>query len=358
MKLFFCDICNESIPLQDIKENRSTTIKGKIFCRKCNPLNELTGGEPSGSSSTAAGPASGMLALVALLLVLTVAGLAYVIYEMKFAAEKPEAGRATAVADLESRVGDLRAALTVLQKAFEDLEDLREVPERLESMQEESAGQSATLARMSKDVAELQDGLVAVGKLRERVEGLSLRQDESGQKISRLFASVEGIRTDLTEVSDRPPVIVSSPGPATEDGGGGGGASAPTDVAPDGELLAIIEKLGASDPMARWEAVDQIRRRRDQALVPHVLPLLDDGDTFVRAQAIYTLGELKAMKAVPKLVKLLRDEEIMIREEALTSLIVITGQNLKFDVTGSRSVREAGIRKWEQWMAKNKDMFA
>jgi len=353
MKLFFCDICNESIPLQDIKENKSTTIKGKIFCRKCNPLNELTGGE-SGGSSGAAGPAGGLLALVALLLVMTVAGLGYLIYDMKFSQEKPEAGRATAVADLESRVGDLRAALTVMQKAFEDLEDLREVPSRLDSMQGEAASLSTNITRMSKDVSELQDGLVAVGKLRERVEGLSLKQDEASQKTSRLFASVEGIRTDLAEVSDRPPVIVSSGPPSSDDGG----PSGTSDVAPDGELLGVIEKLGASDPMARWEAVDQIRRRRDQALVPHVLPLLDDGDTFVRAQAIYTLGELKAMKAVPKLVKLLRDEEIMIREEALTSLIVITGQNLKFDVTGSRSVREAGIRKWEQWMAKNKDMFA
>lgn len=353
MKLFFCDICNESIPLQDIKENRSTTIKGKIFCRKCNPLNELQG-EPGGSGG-ASGATSGLLGVVAVLLILVVSGLAYVIYDMKFkVGAKPEAGRATAVADLESRVGDLRAAINVLQKAYEDLDDLRELPARVQSVQEEAAARGSIQTRISKDVAELQDGLVAVGKLRERIEGLSLQQEETGQKIDRLFKMVESVRVEVAEVSDRPPVIVSTPtasdagGSATPDGG----------VAMDDDLLAVIKSLAAGDPMQRWEAVDQLRRRRDKALVPHVLPLLDDSDTFVRAQAIYTLGELKAMKAVPKLVKLLRDDEIMIREEALTSLIVITGQNFKFDVTGSRAARDAGIRKWEDWVSKNKEKFA
>ncbi|MFH2000148.1 MAG: hypothetical protein ABIK28_10725, partial [Planctomycetota bacterium] len=41
MKIYFCDECNESIPLQDIKDNNAVTLKGKIFCRKCNPLKEV-----------------------------------------------------------------------------------------------------------------------------------------------------------------------------------------------------------------------------------------------------------------------------------------------------------------------------
>ncbi|MFG0319815.1 MAG: HEAT repeat domain-containing protein [Planctomycetota bacterium JB042] len=351
MKLFFCDICNESIPLQDIKENRSTTIKGKIFCRKCNPLNELGPDAGSGSGSGAQAP-SGLLAVVAVLLVLVVSGLAYVIYDLKFTEQAPpEAGRATALADLESRVGDLRAAVTVLQKAYEDLDELRDLPARIQSLQEEAASRGSLQTRLSKEVSALQDGLVAVGKLRERVEGLSLLQEETGQKMDRIFKQLDAIGRDLTEIGERPPVIVSTP--TAGDAGGSATPDGPVEL--DDDLLAIIENLRASDPMVRWEAVDQIRRRRDQALVPHVLPLLDDGDTFVRAQAIYTLGELKAMKAVPKLVKLLRDDEIMIREEALTSLIVITGQNMKFDVTGSRAARDAGIRKWEEWVSNNKE---
>ena len=41
MKIYFCDICNESIPLTDLKDGRASTIKGKIFCGNCNPLNTV-----------------------------------------------------------------------------------------------------------------------------------------------------------------------------------------------------------------------------------------------------------------------------------------------------------------------------
>ena len=41
MKIYFCDLCNESIPLEDLKDGKASTIKGKIFCRGCNPLNTV-----------------------------------------------------------------------------------------------------------------------------------------------------------------------------------------------------------------------------------------------------------------------------------------------------------------------------
>ena len=84
------------------------------------------------------------------------------------------------------------------------------------------------------------------------------------------------------------------------------------------------------------------------------MKLLSDRDTFVRVQAIYTLGELKATKAVPELVKMLRDDEQMIREESLNALTEITGQAIKFDVN-NKSEREKGIKRWDDWVAKNKD---
>src|SRR5262245_45784567 len=50
MKIYFCDGCNESIPLADIQAGQVTTIKGKLFCRNCIPLG-------SGASTSAAPPA-------------------------------------------------------------------------------------------------------------------------------------------------------------------------------------------------------------------------------------------------------------------------------------------------------------
>ena len=37
LKIYFCDGCNESIPLKDINENRITIDAGKIFCAQCAP---------------------------------------------------------------------------------------------------------------------------------------------------------------------------------------------------------------------------------------------------------------------------------------------------------------------------------
>ncbi len=349
MKLFFCDICNESIPLQDIKENKSTTIKGKIFCCECNPLNEIE----STSSGSGSGVGGGLIGVMIVLLLAVAGALGYLIYEMKFAQGEGPALSSNGSADSNAAgIEELKNAVATMRGRLDALSGALDLPAQVAALQEAAAGQAAFRSRVSQAVAELQEGLVAVGGLRERVDAMALALEGSGQSMERIGAAIESVKAQLAAIEARP-VASSSGGDSRIEGGG--------DAEPgpelDAELIAIVKKLSAADPMARWEAVDQIRRRRESRLVGDVIPLLDDRDTFVRAQAIYTLGELKAMPAVPRLVKLLRDDEIMIREEALTSLVVITGQNFKFEVTGGRNVREKGIRKWEDWLDKNEDKF-
>lgn len=346
MKLFFCDICNESIPLQDIKENRSTTIKGKIFCRGCNPLNEL-GGPDSPSGGASGGGGTAFLALVCLALA---GAVGYLYYDLKFApsVSAPAVSEAR-VAMLESTLDDMKMVLKGIQAAYDGLEELQGVPAQIQSLRDEGSGRSKELTRLTSEMNAVQAQLVAVGNLRDRVEGMALRQDEASSKIDSALAAVDRLQGSIQELGSRPPVIVERKGAVEEAAAGA--------AAPDEELLSIIERLSSDAPMTRWEAVDQIRRRKDTNLAGHILPLLDDRDTFVRAQAIYTLGELKADKAVSKLIKLLRDDESMISEEALTSLVVITGQNFKFDVNGSKAVRDKGIKRWEEWLGKNRDRY-
>ena len=351
MKLFFCDICNESIPLQDIKEAKSATIKGKIFCHKCNPLNEL--GPTESSSKSGSGPA-GLLSLVVVLLILVIGGLGYVIYDLKFAPEEV-AGEKVAGDDglVASQLREMHARITTMEGQIAEMAALQAVPALVSALQVDTASTATAQTQLFKDVSQLQEGLVAVGRLRERLDGMSLRLEELAQDGGRTIEALKQLEGLVAQVQEA--AVNPGAGSSTAEEAGAGEVAGEVEL--DKEVLAVLEKLNATDPMARWEAVDQIRRRQDKSLVPRVLPLLDDRDTFVRTQAIYTLGELKAMSAVPKLVKLLRDDEIMIREEALTSLVVITGQNFKFDVTGSRSVREKGIKKWEEWLTKNEDKF-
>lgn len=354
MKLFFCDICNESIPLQDIKENRSTTIKGKIFCRSCNPLNELPSSDASGGSGgLARGGGSAAVGLLGVLVLGLAGAVGYLYYDLKVAhpvgASPSRSAEFTALSD---KVDLMNTALKGLQVGYDGLAGLQSVPEQLDGIRDEANSRAGELTRLSTDMKAIQEQLVAVGNLRERVEGMVLRQDETGSRLNQALSAIESVRGDLRTLGDRPPVIVERAGNnATSD------IAATASDPPDEALLAIIQKLSSDDAMVRWEAVDQIRRRKDVALTPHVMGLLDDRDTFVRAQAIYTLGDLKAMAAVPKLIKLLRDDETMIAEEALASLVGITGQNLSFDVTASKGAREKGIRRWEEWAEKNKELF-
>lgn len=352
MKLFFCDVCNESIPLQDIKENRATTIKGKIFCRKCNPLNELRSSGDAGSQRRPAGLAA--LLGAAVLGGALVAGAAWWMLGRKGdeqAATGPQ--ELQAIAEVRENLADLRGAVRVLQAAFRDVDRLRSLPSELDALRQETVRIGEELRQLERDVRDAQEGLVAVGTLREKVEATSLKVDENSRKLVVLEERLEQVRKALEQ---RPLAAAPSPAAAASSDEGTP-ADKPAGGPADAELEKILERLRDEDPMVRWEAIDEIRRRHDRSLAAHVLPLLDDPDTFVRAQAIYTLGELKAAEAVPKLIQLLRDEEVMIREEALTSLIAITGQNLRFDVDAPRAKREAGIRKWEQWYAANKDRF-
>ena len=50
MKIYFCDGCNESIPLTDIQAGQVTTVKGKLFCRNCIPPSPAAAAPPAPAS--------------------------------------------------------------------------------------------------------------------------------------------------------------------------------------------------------------------------------------------------------------------------------------------------------------------
>ncbi len=360
MKLFFCDICNESIPLQDIKDNRATTIKGKIFCRACNPLNELAATEAPAAVGASAGASSGgaSTASLAMLYVGVVAALGasgYLLWEKAYRSADTGQLAMKRVETVESNLGDTKQDIRLIKDSVAELAALRVIPKGLETLQEEQARIKGEIEKVNSSIAAAEKNLNTVGTLRESLDKVTLRQDEFAGKLGRLEGIVSQMQSQLKEVADRPPVLVAPNEGKSEAGtpaNGGSGAEAQPPL--DAKLTALIEKLGSSDPMVRWEAVDQIRAAKEKALIPHVVKLLADRDTFVRAQAIYTLGELKATKAVPDLVKLLRDDEQMIREESLVALNEITNANIKFDM-GNKAEREKGVKKWEDWLAKNKD---
>jgi cyclophilin family peptidyl-prolyl cis-trans isomerase len=85
---------------------------------------------------------------------------------------------------------------------------------------------------------------------------------------------------------------------------------------------AVAAQLHSPDPDIRWQAANALARIRDgiQAAAPELLPLLEDHNPLVRAQAARALGVAKATQAVDGLIKLLADGDARVVASAIAAL--------------------------------------
>jgi cyclophilin family peptidyl-prolyl cis-trans isomerase/HEAT repeat protein len=85
---------------------------------------------------------------------------------------------------------------------------------------------------------------------------------------------------------------------------------------------AIAIQLRSPDPDIRWQAANALARIRDgiQTAVPGLIPLLDDTNPLVRANAARALGVAKATQAVDALIKLLADADARVTASAINAL--------------------------------------
>lgn len=91
---------------------------------------------------------------------------------------------------------------------------------------------------------------------------------------------------------------------------------------------AITLQLRSSDPELRWQAANALARIREgiSAAVPSLLPLLEDTDPLVRANAARALGAVKTPQAPPPpqaidaLLKLLGDKDERVVAAAINAL--------------------------------------
>jgi HEAT repeat protein len=82
------------------------------------------------------------------------------------------------------------------------------------------------------------------------------------------------------------------------------------------------------DETARWNLRKSGQRARDEA-VQQLLPMLDDSDATVRAQAARSLATLDAVEYLPRLVKMLKDPAPEVREAAKKALETLNASGAK-----------------------------
>ena len=344
----FCDLCNASVPLQDLESGVAVRHGEKTIGACC--LAQLRQGGAGAAQLTPAAEGSdgGHGQLDARLLPLSLA--------MLFAV-------AVATIWLDFRIAEGEARRETVDKAFQGL--LEDHAEAVHTVSEELDGvpRRAELDSLGAGVHALKTGVAGVGGrlqsvndeltqklvgLERNVKNLAADRPDYGPALADLRQQLQRQAVKLAELLARPvpqnqPVSVAEPTPEVP------GLSA--------ELAHQVGKLNDKDPAARFEAVDELLRSKDEAVLEHLLPMLKDEDLFVRRLTVEGLRDFRQMTVVDALLVSLTDDEDIVRDTAWRSLKEITGQKIPFEASGSKDARTRAQRNWREWWQKNRDSF-
>jgi len=347
LEIYFCEICSESIPANELAAKDAKVVKGKVIGSCC--LSEFR----SVSVRGAAGPSPFGLAAVAAIVLGGIAA-ATLFLDTRMTRD---------VAGLESEIGKVRSTVTAQGGMWATLET------RLDRTLQQDA-----LSPVETRVGDLATTIDAVEeRMAKRFEGLGLRFDVFEEQHKQLEVGQGSVRGDIKDVQIEvvrlgrelatamatPRAVVGAVGVAPA------GAPKPVPVSKAAEpglalppaLASQIARLKDEDAGNRFEAVDQLVQSKNSAALQYLIPMLKDGDPFVRRLTAEGLASYKQASSVDALLVTLADPESIVRHTAHASLKKLTGQGITFDPDGSASARSSAQRRWKDWWAKNRGTF-
>jgi hypothetical protein len=231
-----------------------------------------------------------------------------------------------------ARKADLESITTKLAQ----LEgDLKQANEQLRPQLDQVMKELASLRR------EIGGVMTATIELRPLFDELRQKQ----QRVAELLVALE---------KEGPRSPAKPPEPATP-------ASAPAEtpgapVLPEA-LAEQVKKLKSPDPAVRFEAVDELLRSKNALILPHLLPIARDTDSFVRRLTVEGLRDFKKPEVVEALLVALTDNDDLVSETAWRSLKEVTGQKIPFEASGTKDARARAVQRWQEWWEKNKATF-
>jgi len=346
MKIYFCDGCNESVPLPDVQSGRITTIKGKLFCPSCIPPGALS----TPSAAPAAAPARA--GTHPLLLLVLLALVAWTLWRDGRALLSPS-GRDEAVAtrdplaDLGQRLdefGDrLRLANTEDELVNRSVTSMRA---ELEALRAADAEQARATERLADQLDRLARAQAEMGLIIEKVQ---LVENRTESLVLRMDAMSDAIAAHETALSLPQAAAAEAPAGAVAMGNG------PALPAPDPARQARLEEtrrlLLDPEPDLRFEGVDRVESERLAELAPELVALFADEDHFVRMHAMNVVGNFAYEPAVPALFDVLADGNAQIRKAAWETLVRLTGYDPGFAFDGSTADRNRSVQAWRDWYA-------
>lgn len=397
MEILFCELCNESVPQADLDAGRAYYRKGRLICAVCDaamggesvagvaPRAEApetpqapgagAAGRPTRGSAPATrhreraaprgtpeGPVptaprgSGGVLVGMLAIAFAAAGFWTVLDRLDRMERDGRAERNDLDGDIaaaRSRHEIFKAGLPGQLAGVEERIEERQLEQRqaliasIDALRRELDLSGAREDAVAKELAAISTDLDKVEQnSRERAEAatqnqLSLEKDLRFYS-DRLIELEESLRT----LSSRAGVIGA---PAA----GSGQPAAPSSKPWEG-LLADLQHTNAG---IRLDAIYALGETGDREVVPHLIPMLEDVDLFVRMATARMLEELDARTATPALIDALEDGQSAVREAAMVALRQITGKEFRFEPVATDGERAKKVKLWREWWRKYGEEF-
>ncbi len=337
LEVFFCDICNTSVPARDLEIGAAARVKGKTIGGCCLP--DLRKDES---------PRVGSRGMAMSLAVLAAVAGATVFVDWRLTEQMTILGDGIAV--VERDLGSQHQQLLGLE-------------ERLHStaLRDDVASLGDSLSAMAAGVGGDQEALsTAFEEFGRDVRGLEQEVARLGSAQGEARSVIARVERELRDLSRA--VSESRAVPRVEPAARGGGPEAVVVVDSGASLPASLQRqvarLTDEDPATRFEAVDALLRSKNPRVLDALLPMAKDPDAFVRRITVEGLSEFRDPDSVDTLLGALADSEAIVRNTAYLALKKLTGEEFPFDPDASRDARLTAQRRWQQWWQGARETFS
>lgn len=348
LEVYFCDLCNESVPHTDLESGKALRVKGRVIGGCCadlmRPGSATRPAQARPPDRRSGGAASALVGVVVL------AGIAAAAAFLDWRLSEEIAGLGARLSGIEDRVRLGQDRLAAVEEA------VMQVGSRGGTESDKVLAQVATFdGQLDKVRTSLELKFMSLDEaFRSSVESERAAALAQSGSIAELREAVDRLGRDIGALRATPrpaPVVVVPAEPLPT-------ALPPPVSEPDlpAELQHQVLALADEDPGTRFSAVDKLLRSKNAKVLPALAPMAKDANTFVRRLTVEGLRDFRQPEAVETLLVALSDPEQIVRLTAGASLRTLTGQKLDFDDTNA-STRSVGLRRWQDWWDKNRATF-
>ncbi len=352
VEVSFCDLCGTSVPIADLQVGTALRHHGKTIGACCLPTLRAGAAVPAAAIVTP-GPArpaavgDARVLPVAIVLLAAIAAATLFLDHRIGSADTFQRQQLGTLSEAQTSDSQVLSSLGVAMDTVPRRADVDALAHKVDTL---AAAAGGVAPQVQQQLDALAGSLASLAQeLRVQAERAvdyrPLIEDLRDRQV-RVLDVVTTMRAVAPVASDAAAPAVAPETP-----------SEPEVPALPAALAEQVKKLQAADPAVRFEAVDELVRSKDPLVLPHLLPLARDTDTFVRRLTVEGLREFKRPEAVDALLGALADGNDYVRDAAWRSLMEVSGQKIVFDTNGSKDARARAIQRWQEWWEKNKATF-